>query len=226
MKQEHKFGVVRIAEYDNDRGLMIQAAIVAAGQRKLRILSNLELDKRLVGSDQWKSDREMYPCWSGTLIAYEKPDVAFGKIVAFSDLVVNVPKQFRGRVNSVLVCNHPDYNLKGGVVTLGKSVRCLSFPVNDGWYLTDKDFGIPTGIKISLLNKDARYLWRRNNSNYVGLVARGYGVISYRRDVICYDYGSGRFGVFGSSVGEKTFNNCKHKWIKVCKVCGAERRIR
>jgi hypothetical protein len=104
--------VTKIAQYDDSQGLTIQESINAANQRKLRLLSNLELDHRLFLSDDWKKEKEMYPCWSGTFIAYEAPGVAFGKTVGFRDLVVSVPKQFQGRKDCVLVCNHPDFKLK------------------------------------------------------------------------------------------------------------------
>jgi hypothetical protein len=228
MKQQKEAEVVRIAQYDDSQGLTLQAAVQAVGQRHLRLLSNQELDQRLVDSDVWKKEKEMYPAWSGTFIAYERPGVAFGKTVSFRDLVVAVPKQFQGKVNCALVCNHPDFTLKDNKITLGKTARCLPFPVGDGWYLPDKDFGIPCLEKSNSLNSAARYLWRYTSLSYAGLVVRGgYGLIfCLRRDVLadgCYCYFDGfRFGVFGSSVGAAKKGKCKHKFV--CEFCGEKRK--
>jgi hypothetical protein len=192
MKRKEDF--VRIAEYDGGKGLSMIDSINAANQRNLRILSNPELDYRLVDSDEWKKEREMYPCYSGTFIAYEAPGIAFGKTISFSGLVVNVPKQFRDRKDCALVCNHPDFILKDNVFTLGRSAKCISFPSSDGWYIPESEFGIPNGDKTNSLNKAARYLWRRNSS-FSGLVARD--DYCYWRDVYAYYYGIylGRLGV-------------------------------
>ncbi|RPJ56094.1 MAG: hypothetical protein EHM12_10925 [Dehalococcoidia bacterium] len=163
----------------------------------------------------------MYPCWTGTLIVYAEPGAPFGKTVTFRDLTLNVPKQFQGKVNCAIVCNHPDFTLKDNTLTPGKSARCIAFPVNDGQYLPEKEFGVPNGEKSGFTNSAARHLWRRNES-YVGLLARGFDYYD-RRDVYAYYDCDCRLGVFGDTRRGKNFK-CKHEWIKVCKHCGEERR--
>ncbi len=72
----------------------------------------------------------------------------------------------------------------------------IYLPLQNGWYLTDKKYGIPNGEKSVSSNPNARYLWRFQDRDFNGLlVRRYYGLVGYRRDVVA-GYGDGiRFGV-------------------------------
>jgi len=208
--------VIRLADYENDDGLDFKDTIEKANKQNVRILSNLEIDKRLK-SGQWEKEKEMYPCWTGTLVVYEEPGKAFGKTVECEGLIFNIPKKFQGKKNMAIVCNHPDFVLKENTITPGKSAKCIPIPEKDGWYLPEKQFGIPNGEKG---NNDGHrsYLWRWS-SPFVGLVSRccgGWG--GWDRRVVDASYGPyGRRGVFGIK-GKCSAPNHKHEWV--CRICG------
>ena len=155
------------------------------------LATNLEVDAFLQ-MDEWRQFSSAFPVWTGTLVAYKAPGVPFGETVEFEGLTFKVPKKFQMKVNCVLVCNHPDFKRDGGIFIPGKSLRCIAFPSTDGWYLPDKESGIPNGER-SNSNAD-RYLWRRGG-DYVGLLVRGGGADDRR--LVAYGRPRFRFGVFG-----------------------------
>jgi len=193
-------------------------ALTVAEGKGFAMASNLELDA-ILQTDAWKEFQDAFPCWSGTLVAYKAPGVPFGETVEFEGLTFKVPKKFQMKTNCVLVCNHPDFKRNGGVFVPGKSLRCIAFPSTDGWYLPDKESGIPSGEK-SNSNAD-RYLWRRGG-DYVGLLVRGVGYffVDDRRYVDAYLRPRYRFGVVLRSGKNKAVKHV-HEWH--C-ACGAVRR--
>jgi hypothetical protein len=209
----------KIAQYNDDKGLNFKDTIAEANKRKLRIPNTLELDVRLQG-EEWKKEKEMYPCRTGTMISYMAPGEALGKTIEFCGLKLQVPEEFRENREQAIVCNHPDFLLKDGTIILGKSAKCVPFPEEDGWYLQDKDFGIP-GVQKSSDNRQGRYLWRRSES-YIGLVARRcvrWGDDD-RRGVSCRVGPGVRLGVFGVE-GKYTIPKHTHIW-DTCG-CGAKK---
>lgn len=211
----------RIAQYDDERGLTMQDAVAEANKRGLRILSNKEIDERLA-SDIWKGEKEMYPCWTGTLIAYEEPGTAFGKTIEFRGLTLKVPQKFQGKKDAAIVCNHPNFTLKDNEITLGKEAKLISLPFDDDWYLTEKEFGVPCENKRGSGTSQARYLVKYQDSSYVGLLVRWgrrWGDYS-RRGVVAGYRPSDRFGVFGEKIN---VGKHKHQWEQVCTLCGAKR---
>lgn len=208
----------KIDQYDDGNGLTFQEAIAEAAKRKLRIPSNLEMDARLQG-EEWKKEKEMYPCWTGTLIIYEAPGKPFGKTVEYGGLRVLVPKAFQGKKDIAIVCNHPDFISDGVDVAVGKAAKAIPFPASDGWYLPDPEFGIPTTSKDGDDDGQHRYLWRRSEP-YIGLVARGCGWWGDggRRDVDCDDWPGDRLGVFGTAQGKVKAPPHEHEWV--CQACG------
>jgi hypothetical protein len=211
----------KIAQFDDENGLSFKDAIAEASKRKLRILSNLEVDERLKG-DQWEKEKEMYPCWTGTLIIYEKPGVPFGKVVEHEGLRALVPKEFQGKKDMAIVCNHPDFLSDGKDVAIGKGAKLVPFPKEDGWYLPDPEFGIPSLEKGEDDGK-RRYLWRWTSQAHIGLVARHYyGFLDWFRRFVVADFGPGfRLGVFGAASGKVTPPKHKHEWI--CRSCGVSK---
>ncbi len=176
----------KIAQYDDNKGLTMQEALEAVAKRKLRLPTNLEIDARLQG-DEWKKEKQMYPCWTGTHI------------------------QYKAGAATALVWNEGEKKTK------------IKLPLQDGWYLPDKKYGIPNGEKSDSSNPAARYLWRYQDRDFNGLVARRYGgwFDWYRRYVYCYYVPNYRLGVFGTATGKVKSPPHKHEWI--CKTCGEER---
>ena len=206
----------KIAQYDGGKGLTFQEALAEAAKRKMRLPTNLELDERLQGKE-WEKEKEMYPCWTGTLIVYEAPGKPFGKTVEWEGLRVLVPKAFQGKKDMAIVCNHPGFLTDGKEIALGKEVKCIPIPSSDGWYLPEKQFGIPNGEKGEDDGK-RRYLWRWSHS-YIGLVARWCDrwFDGFRRGVGCGEVPCRRLGVFGVPFNGKMPKH-KHEWV--CKTCG------
>jgi len=185
----------KIAQFDGGKGLNLEAALAVIEKRGLRLPSNLELDKRLNASEDWKKEKEMYPCWSGTFIAYKAPGKPLGDTVEFQGLKVKVPRKWQAKTNVALVCDHPKFSFKDNEFS-SDNFLLIPFPEHDGWFLPDEAFGIPNGKPGD--SKEARYLWRRSE-DYVGLVVRGYVVflVVVRRAVSADGGPSGLFGVFG-----------------------------
>ena len=205
--------VFMLSKFGNGKGLTQKEAIEQANQIGMRILANNVFDGRYVLSDTWKSEQEVYPAWTGTLVAFKGKGEKLGDVVKYSDsktistYLFEVPKEYRKERNAILVVNHgflasgdalivPNEN--GCTVTYDisdKSQIALlqNFPSSDGWHSTDNKFGIPLGNEISG-NTDARHLYR--GQNYVGLLARGCVLGSIdRMDVNADVQPSARFGV-------------------------------
>jgi len=199
------------------------------GSIKGRILDNKEYDGRLVLSDVWESEKEVYPARTGTLVAYNKKDAKLGDVVKYTDsgttYIFEVPKEYQNEKNAILVVNH-GFRADGNALILpnekGKEITyditdksqialLQKFPSSNGWYLADKSvynqnqkFGIPLLPKTSSDNPDARYLYRIQN--YVGLLTRGTNVLDIdfnRWDVGANGQPSLRFGVLISTEGAK-----------------------
>lgn len=183
-------------------GLGMGAALRRADRAGRVIASNKMLSKALVGSDEWRSIREVFACWTGTMTAYDEPDKKLGKTIEYTNsktgirYVFPVPEEHQGKKNIVLVAEHPDFTLETDGktrVVQAKEVGVVSkFPVaSENWYLGDAKYDIPTGKKVSGDNEDARYLLRMEKR--VGFVARVWGAL--RRGVLLSGRPSNRFGV-------------------------------
>lgn len=99
----------------------------------------------------------------------------------------------------------------------------ISLPLNDGWYKTEKKYGIPNGAPSNRVDPEARYLWRYQNSAFSGLLVRGGDWLNGgdgRRGVYPDGRPSVRLGVLG--VRRKPH---MHKWKMVCD-CGEEKKVR
>ncbi len=225
--------VTIIAQYDNGKGLTQDEAVATANQRKLIILSNKLLDARVVTSDQWTKENEVYPTWSGTMTAYVEPNKSFkdsnredsGKYALYTDPETNityrfpVPKEAEGisnlrkATNVILVVEH-GFDEKGNptfeINDDGKAQKLIyvpddanikvvqNFPTENGWYLTDDRFTIPTGKQVSAGEEATRYL--RRIDKRVGLLARSDNNLddyNSRHYVSAISRVSGRLGVLG-----------------------------
>ena len=168
------------------------ATVIEAFQRAKkfdeRILSNKEHDLVLVEMCNWRAVYSTYSAWTGTMAAHVSPGVRLGSEITHQDPRSKqiwrfpVPVGFRELKNSILVAEHPDYDLdiKGDTVTVVVPENKLAVVENFAaetkqLYIPDQKFGIPTGSPIhpKLHDNDLRYLKRSDAS--VGLIARDCG---------------------------------------------------
>jgi len=213
----------KLAQYDNNKGLTQVKAIATANDKGVRILSNKEFDQRLVLSDTYKSEREVYPAWTGTLVAFKGEGAKLGDVVEYTSkgitYILEVPKEYQNEKNAILVVNHGFIDgkaiivpsEKGSTITYeitDKSQIALlqNFPTSDGWYSADSKFGIPIGNEISSDNSDTRYLYKVQN--YVGLLARGI-ILDLRWVVYAIGQSSNRFGVLVDTEAAKVVTASK-----------------
>lgn len=131
---------------------------------------NLDADAHL------QAGNKMRASWIlGTRIVYAAPDVKFTRLVRSDNLEYEVPTKYQGLKNTALVMQGPDFEIdrtsgafKGGTVTN----VIENYPATDGWYNTDATTGIPQGVQVSNETDTARYLWRRENAPYIGVLVR------------------------------------------------------
>jgi len=166
--------VFMLAQADNTTGLTQVEVITTANRMGAHIITNKEFEQRLVRSDTWESEKEVYPAWTD-FIAYKKPNKKLGKKIKchFVDdenkkiiHVVKIPKEFRKEKNVALVVhveagviipkerNFFD-RLFGKILNREKIVFEINdkskiallqnFPSSNGWHIVDKEFGIPLG---------------------------------------------------------------------------------
>ncbi len=206
-----KVEVVRIAQYDDDKGLGLLAYLGELAKRKQRVPTMQEISQRLIHSNQWEKEKEMYPCWAGPLVVHEVPDKPFGKTVEWEGLTVHVPKKWQGKANLVILDAHPDFKRQGSVFWPGPKAQARPMPKEDGcWYDVDPIFEYPIGEPKDY-SDSRRRLWRRTSSPYIGLVARGGVWYGYdRRGVSCYYVPSYRLGVFGTPIGKSSSEPAKY----------------
>ena len=205
--------ITKLAQHNDKQGQPQTRTIGIANERGVRLLTNKEFDGRLVHSDVWKSEKEVYPAWTGTYVAFKDKDQKLGDVVKYIDpntdttYIFEVPKEYQNERNAILVAQHgflsdgkPILSLKEDgknvlvdVADKGQIVLLPDFPSRDGWYIADDRFGIPVGSKAFSSDQGARYLWRVDT--YSGLLARG-------DDQFYYDY---RAGVFAKSAPSYCF---------------------
>ncbi|MCX6772843.1 MAG: hypothetical protein NTV88_03695 [Candidatus Micrarchaeota archaeon] len=209
--------VIKIAPYS--KGLTAKQAIDTANRKKIVLLTNKEFDKRLM-DDTYKSEKEFYPAWTGTLVAYAKRDKKVDKFIEYTDTKSKIRYVFesgdaKGETNVLLAINHGftqdgkpliTYNQDGKntiLVQIAKEAKVdviPNFPVNGDYYLTESKFGIPVGERARTSN-DARYLHRYVEVNYVGLLSRAHLVIGCvsQWNVYAISDASERHGVLGKA---------------------------
>lgn len=217
--------IIALASYGGSKGKTQEEAVKEANEKKLIIANNLWADKDLNQDGGYSQRSGTYPIWTGTMVAYEKPGVAFKDKIVCTDsetsiaYVFEVPFQFKGKTNCILCIDHgflddgkqifehvklttPQGDPPGVLIKVAdlSLVKCIeNYNKADGWYVPEKEFGIPVGSKSKDSVPDARYSWRINDGSYVGLVARGYDVVDGLRDVGAGGRPSVRLGVLAYS---------------------------
>ena len=170
-------------------GLTFREALELANKENLVLASNKRMTRALVETEEWKGMKEAFPCWTGTMAGYARPDERLGEFIEYTDpedgqkYVFPVPEQYRKEKNMILVVEHPNYSLvqdgNNLVVEASGVVGLPNFPEKDGWYFSDGQFDIPTGKEVSSSDEKARYLWRVDSR--VGPVLRDDFIDGYDR---------------------------------------------
>ena len=111
-----------------------------------------------------------FPCWTGTVTAYQEPEKSLGSTIEYIDERVNiryvfpVPKKFKGVKDAILVAEHPDYTVeKDGddrVIHAAHVDLIEKFPAENGWYVVDPKHGITTCDNVQIPASKTRYLFR------------------------------------------------------------------
>lgn len=177
-------------------GVPVEEGLRRANDAGRVIASNARLDGALVGSEEWRTIRDVFACWTGTAYGYVEPDRVLREATERSDVLRShvivytdtdtgkrwlfpVPEEHLDRRNVLLAMDHPDFTLEtDGNDRIFHPVQGATIgmveglPARDGWYGTDSRYGIPNGNPINALRREARYLLRTSRS--VGLVRRGY----------------------------------------------------
>ncbi len=173
-------------------GLPVEEGLADADRKNRVVASNKRLSKALVGSDEWKSYKQGFPCWAGTVTAYVQPGKTLrGGSYKISTLncravtyvtrsqkrwIFPVPEEHLGKKNAILVSEHPDYTIeidgRNRIIHATKADLIERFPSSNGWYLGDPEHDIPVGEKVDHLIQDARFLQRI--AKRVGFICRYY----------------------------------------------------
>jgi len=178
----------------------MEEALLRAKETKTLIASNRRMERALINSQEWQDVRDGLPCWTGTIVAYEEPGKAFGKIVEYTDpktgfhYVFPVPPQFVGVRDGLLVAEHPGIRIENDgddkIVRAAKVGLIERFPAaGQKWYRADPIFRIPHGPELSEDQVGTAFLWRSEKN--VCLVVRSY------RNPLTVDLNSAPSDVFG-----------------------------
>ena len=167
----------------------------------LIVISHKVADVAQTVGETWRS----LPAYAvDASIAYEKLGTKLGKEVIFSadgePKVVLATGKYKGGRDVALVAmgiSSTDFKKDGNSLTLdipeSRLIVVPNFSGPDGWYMPHAETGVPTGNKVAQ-SSDARYLYKLNDSSYVGLLVRGVDYLG-RRGVGAYCRASFRVGV-------------------------------
>lgn len=146
----------------------------------LTVVSHKVADVAQTVGDTWRSLPDYVVDAS---IAYETPGTRLGTEIVFAaenePRVVLATGKFKGEKDVALVAldvTSADFKKDGNSIMLdipeSRLVVVPKFPGPDGWYMPHAETGVPHGRKVDQ-STDARYLYRLNDSSYVGLLVRG-----------------------------------------------------
>jgi hypothetical protein len=163
-------------------GVPMDEALAKACEADATLAPNSRFSRALARSEEWQSIRERIACWTGTMVAYEKPGVKIGRDIDYTDpitrtrYVFEVPGNYRGMADVALVAEHPCVELgQDGkdLIVIATSIGIVErFPASEGWYLGDPKYDIPSGVGTDIKNPNARRLCR--GEKRVGLAVRIY----------------------------------------------------
>ncbi len=159
----------------------------------LKVVSYNVADVAQTAGETWRS----LPAYAvDASIAYEKPGKRLGKEVVFSadgnPRVVLATGKYKGEKDVALVAlgvSSADFKKDRNSLTLvipeSRLIVVPNFPGPDGWYMSHAETGVPAGNEVAQ-SSDARYLWRLNDSSYVGLLVLGGDHLNRRQCVIAF----------------------------------------
>jgi hypothetical protein len=163
-------------------GAPFDEGIIRADDSHHVICSNMRITRAFMEKDDI-AVKEVFPCATGTMAAYEMPEKRLGKTIEYVDSktklrwIFHVPEEFRGEKNCVLLAEHPAYSVerdrRNRVVHASAVQIVQAFPASNGTYPADPVHGIPCGEGNDDPGADTRHLWRIGKR--VGPVARGFG---------------------------------------------------
>ena len=146
-------------------GVPMEEAIIKANELGLVIVSNSKLNNaREDGkwpdgekarandndSSDWRMNRDVFCCWSGTMVGYVQPGMRLEKYIEYTDndikYVFPVPQEYQGEKNVALVVDHPYFEIEKDretrvIKAIGVGI-VTEFPAADGWYHGDFIYGI------------------------------------------------------------------------------------
>ena len=214
MALSFKPATIPLAKFKDDAGLPQFWALAIANHNYSRIVFNKEFDKRLLESNKWKSEPEIYPAWTGTYVVYTERDMPFGESVRCIDSNTltsynfDVPEKYQDKRNAILVVQHGFSSNGRKIITMeedGNEVHVKianqnniillpNFPEYSGWYKADNEYGIPLGTVVSKKDSSARYLLR--GTQYCGFLARIDYIVGDVRKIVYASFSqSAHFGV-------------------------------
>jgi len=169
----------------NSNGVGFEEALQLAEGKTLA--SNATMDAILQNDELRRKYADAFSCWTGTIVVYTASGQPFKKYVKAFGMVFDIPEEYQGKSDLVLVLKHPDVRIELGTydmkVLKGKVVKALPMK-EDGWYLVDEETGIPCGAPSSSSDINARRLYRRDGEDYIGpLVRWGDDFVDDRRGV-------------------------------------------
>ncbi len=196
--------IVRLAQFKNDQCLTFKQAINTANDKRITLMPNRSssedvtegFDGRLVQTNTWKGEKEIYPACTGTMVFYGKKDAPLPKTIETEEKWVFDTGEVAGAKNIVMAINHgfkqdgtPLIKLhEEGIrtvieVTDPKAIKVLeNFPVESGFYLPDNEFGIPIGEKVSDSNPNQYFIYLKEYDRYYSLEANEYARYLHRSE--------------------------------------------
>lgn len=163
----------------------MEEALQRVDEEGLVIASNARLSRAILEHGNWQDDNwqeisKAFPCWSGTMAAYDSPGKKLGKQIEYTDpetgicYTFPVPEKYQGRKNVILVSEHPNFTIvrDGGerIIQASEVDALKQFPSSNGWYVPNSHYEIPLGGESDKNQSYSRFLWRADRR--VGLIVR------------------------------------------------------
>lgn len=155
-------------------------AIMDADKAGLVIASSKRLTQAL-GSAESKPFNKFLPCWSGTMIGYDRFGKPLDDAIVYTDpttqikYVFPVPADYRGMKDIALVAEHPDFIIQkdgNARIVRAKKIGIVGLPrlTHQPFHLGDPVYDIPHGDSVDKRNQNARQMMR--DDKHVGLITR------------------------------------------------------
>ncbi len=173
--------------------------------------STKRLSRALYGRFEWRDIIDAFPCRSGTMVAYEKPDKALESRIRFTDPNTGlnydfmVPREHWGKKNVALVAEHPDFHIeKDGHdrLILAEKVDVVErFPASrEGWFFGDEKHDIPQDSRhVNPTGPSGRHMFRMEKG--VCMIVRGYDCGYHSQYIDLSGWPSIGFGVAVQAAG-------------------------